>query len=220
MEQGPGAGAAWWEPAGFWEAESQVPPYPASAGYLLSPGDVAFLGKVCRPGQLPLWGRPPREVVESLPEVVQASPRQGRRDLWEDHGGSCRPAGWPTWFPPPGFPGGLRMLGQIPVEVQSREGCWGLLWPPLILHPDPAEGSGMAVGQDAEEALGKEWWQAAPLHLLSPRMSGPHSQVDLWLLFLKKELIVGHRLPSGLGISLGPFGDQALMGWALQEAER
>ena len=107
------------------------------------------------------------------------------------------------------------MLGQIPVEVQSREGCWGLPWPPLILHPEPAEGPGLAVGQDAEEALGKEW-QAAPLHLLSPRMSGPHSQADLWLLFLKKELIAEHRLPSGLGISLGPSGkDQVLTGWAL-----
>lgn len=113
------------------------------------------------------------------------------------------------------------MRGQILVEVQSREGCWGLPWPRLILHPDPAEGPGLVVGQDAEEALGKGWWQAAPLHGLSPRMSGPHSQVDLWLLFLKKELIVEHRLPSGLGISLGPSGeDQTLMGLALQEAQR
>lgn len=69
-EQGPGAGAAWWEPASFWESESWGPPCPGSVGYLLSPGDVAFLGKVCRPGQLPLWGHPP-QVLESLPEVVQ-----------------------------------------------------------------------------------------------------------------------------------------------------
>ena len=41
------------------------------------------------------------------------------------------------------------------------------------------------------------------------------------LMALKKELIVEHRLPSGLGISLGPSGeDQALMGLALQEAQR
>ena len=52
------------------------------------------------------------------------------------------------------------MRGQILVEVQSREGCWGLPWPRLILHPDPAEGPGLVVGQDAEEALGKGWWQA------------------------------------------------------------
>lgn len=48
------------------------------------------------------------------------------------------------------------MLGQIPVEVQSGEGQWGLPWPPLILHPVPAEGCGLTVGQGAEKALGKE----------------------------------------------------------------
>lgn len=53
------------------------------------------------------------------------------------------------------------------------------------------------------------------------KMSVPHSQGDLWLLFLKKDLIVEHPLPSSLGISLGPAEEyQALMSWAVAEAKR
>ena len=52
-------------------------------------------------------------------------------------------------------------------------------------------------------------------------MSGPHSQGDLWFLFLKKDLIVERPLPSSLGISLAPAGEyQALVSWAAAEAQR
>lgn len=105
-EQGPGAGAAWWEPAGFWEAKSPGLPCPGSVWYWLSPGDAAILGKECQPEQLLLWGFPPPEVVENLPEVVQASwPRRDQKDLLEDHDGNCWVGDWLTQCPHPGFSG-------------------------------------------------------------------------------------------------------------------
>lgn len=109
------------------------------------------------------------------------------------------------------------MLGQTSVQFQTGEGRWGVLWPPPIPHPGSAEGCALAVGQGAEEALGKELGKAALLHWLSPRMSGPHFQGDLWLPFWKKDLIVDHPHPSGLE----PAGEyQALMCWAVEEARR
>lgn len=105
-ERGPGAGAAWWEPAGLWEAKSLGLPCPGSVWCLLSPEGVTILGKECRPGRLQLWGLPPLEVAENLPEVVQVSwPCQDQKDLLE-HDGNCWVAGWLTQFPHPAFPGG------------------------------------------------------------------------------------------------------------------
>ena len=112
------------------------------------------------------------------------------------------------------------MLGQTPREPQMGEGQWRLPWSPLIPHPGLAEGCELEVGQGAEKSLGEEQWKAALFYLLLPQISGTHFQGDLLLLFLKKDLIVEHPLPSGLELSLGPVGKyQVLRSWAVEEAQ-
>lgn len=99
------------------------------------------------------------------------------------------------------------------------EGQWRLPWPPLIPHPGLAEGCELELGQGAEKAPGKEQRKTALFYLLLPQMSGTHFQGAPSLLFLKKDLIVEHPLPSGLGISLGPAGKyQVLRSWAVEGA--
>lgn len=106
-ERGPEAGAALWEPAGFWKAKSLGLPRPGSVRYFLGPGDVTLLGKECGPGQLLLRGLRPLEVVETLPEMAQASwPHPVGKAVLGDPDGNGGVADWLTQFPRPGFSGG------------------------------------------------------------------------------------------------------------------